>query len=111
SAPDLLQRAALRWIDSTTPERLQVMRLAHANQPVMRRLVDSGRDVRSGFHRVVDLFAGDDATTEYRLFVRMAFDTVSSALLAARGTEAGPDEVIAAARRATIALTRATYVL
>src|SRR3954466_2411853 len=38
-APDLLVRAALRWVDDTTPDRLDLMRLAHANQPLMRRLV------------------------------------------------------------------------
>ncbi|MGJ6968980.1 TetR/AcrR family transcriptional regulator [Streptosporangium sp. G11] len=104
-APGLLRETALRWIDGTTPERLQAMRLAHANQPLVRRLAAGGQDVRSGFDRVVDLFADDGTTTEDRLLIRMAFDTVSAALLAAQGTDAGPDDVIAAARRATLALT------
>lgn len=106
AAPELLQRAALRWVEGATPERLQVIRFAHANQPVMSRLIDS--DIRSAFERVVDLLVDDNATAEDRLFTRMAFDTVSAALLAAQGTDAGPGDVIAAARRATIALTRAT---
>lgn len=106
SPPELLQEAAIRWVESATPERLQLMRLAHANQPLMRRLTDSGQDVRAGFDRVVDLLAGDDATTEDRLSIRMTFDTVSAALLAAQGTDAGPSDVIAAARRATVALSR-----
>jgi AcrR family transcriptional regulator len=100
-APDLLRRAAVRWVDGTTPERIKAMLLAQANQPLMRRLVAQGRDVRSGFDAVVDLLAvnGD------RLYVRMVFDTVGAALLAAKGTDATPAEVIAAARRATLALT------
>ena len=106
AAPDLLRRAALRWVESSTPESLQVMRLAHANQPVIQRLVGSGKDVRSAFDRVFDLLVDEDATAEERLFARMAFDTVGAALLAAQGTEADPDDVISAARRATIALTR-----
>ncbi|WNV89041.1 helix-turn-helix domain-containing protein [Umezawaea sp. Da 62-37] len=104
-APDLLRRAAVRWIDSTTPARIQAMLLAQANQPVMKRLITTGNDVRSGFAPLIDLFAGEGASEEDRLYVRMAFDTVGAALLASRGTSASPEEVIATARRATIALT------
>jgi AcrR family transcriptional regulator len=103
-APDLLVRAALRWVDDTTPDRLDLMRLAHANQPLMRRLVADGEDVRSGFERVIEFFTAADTPTADRLRIRMAFDTVSSALLAAQGTGAGPDDVLAAARSATVAL-------
>jgi hypothetical protein len=81
------------------------MRLAQANQPVMRRLAAGGKDVRAGFDVVIDLLVEDDATELDRLCTRMVFDTVSAALLAARGTAASPADVIAAARRATIALT------
>lgn len=95
-------------MESTTPERLKVIRLAHANQTVIGPLVEGDKDIRSAFERVVDLLVRDDATAEERLLTRMAFDTVSAALLSAQGTDAGPDGVIAAARRATIALTRAT---
>jgi AcrR family transcriptional regulator len=104
AAPDLLRRAALRWIDSTTPERVQAMRLAQANQPLMKRLVAEGGDVRSAFDPVIDLLAGD-GDQAHRVYVRMVFDCVSAALLAARGTEATFDDVVAAARRAVIALT------
>ncbi|GAA4233523.1 AcrR family transcriptional regulator [Streptosporangium album] len=107
-APDLARKAALRWVESTTPERLQTMRLAHANQPIMRRLMDSGKDVRSAFDRVVDLLVGDDASAQDRLLVRMTFDTASAALLAAQGTAVGPSDVIAVALRASLALADAT---
>jgi AcrR family transcriptional regulator len=102
--PDLLQRAALRWVDSTTPQRMQAILLAQAHQPVRRRLVANGLDVRTGFEKVVEHLTGC-APARDRLLARMAFDTVAAALVAARGTGAGSDEVIAAARRATIALT------
>ncbi|HEV7979000.1 TetR/AcrR family transcriptional regulator [Amycolatopsis sp.] len=107
ASPDLLEKAALRWIGSTTPERLRLMRLAHANQPVMKRLAGDGRDVRATFGRVVDLLVAEDATEQDRLLVSMVFDTVSASLLAAQGTGADPDVVIAAARSASIALARA----
>ncbi|MFI7100696.1 TetR/AcrR family transcriptional regulator [Streptomyces sp. NPDC050161] len=105
--PDLPQRAALRWMTDTTTEHLQAMRLAQANQPLMRRLAGEGKDVRSAFDTVVDLLAGEDASTVDRLLIRMTFDTTAAALLAAKGTDAGPDDVIAAARRASRALARA----
>ncbi|AIJ20271.1 MULTISPECIES: TetR/AcrR family transcriptional regulator [Amycolatopsis] len=105
ASPDLLRRAALRWIDGTTSERLDGMRLMHANGPVLRKLLDDGADVRSEFEQVVDLLVPGDATPADRLLVRMAFDTVGAALLAAQRTDASPEDVLAAARRATIALT------
>lgn len=108
--PDLLQRAALRWIESTTPERLQAMRLIHANEPVLRRLVECGQDVRSGFERVIALLCDDDATEQDRLLTRMVFDTVSAALLAAQRTDASPSVVIAAARVAAVALSQRSAV-
>lgn len=107
AAPDLLQQAAARWVDGTTPERLQAIRLAHANQPVIRRFADRGADVRSALDRVVDVLLGEDATPEDRLLTRMAFGTVGAALLAAQGTGAGPGEILSAARRASVALSDA----
>lgn len=103
--PGLIREAALRWVESATPERLQLMRLAHANQPVMRRFAENGNDIRTGFDRVIDLFVDNNATEADRLHVRMVFDTVGAALLAAQGTQASPQDVIAAARQAIIALT------
>jgi AcrR family transcriptional regulator len=106
ASPDLLEKAALRWIGTTTPERLRLMLLAHANQPVMKRLAGDGGDVRATFGRVVDLLVARDATERDRLLVSMVFDTVSASLLAAQGTGAEPAVVIEAARSATIALAR-----
>jgi AcrR family transcriptional regulator len=104
SAPDLLERAAMRWIESTTPQRIQLMRLVHANQPVLRRLLNTGNDVRSAFDQVIDRLVDPSSSTTDRLYARMAFDTVSAAIIAARGTDATPADVIKTARRATTAL-------
>lgn len=105
--PDLLRDAALRWIDGTTPQRLEAMRFAHANRPVMQRLTESGGTMRSAFGRVVDLLVSDDAAEQDRLYARMVFDTAAAALLSAQGTDADTADVIAAARRATLALAAA----
>jgi AcrR family transcriptional regulator len=103
SSPDLLARAVRRWIESTTPQRLQMMRLAHANQPTLRRLV-GGNDVRAAFDKVIDLLVLRGASAEDRLLARMAFDAASAALLAAQGTDATLDEVLAVAWRVGPAL-------
>jgi AcrR family transcriptional regulator len=105
ASDDLLRRAAVRWLDSATPERMQGMRFAQANRPVMQRLAATGADFRAGFDAVVERILGVDAPMAERLRARMAFDTVSAALFAAQGTDAGPDDVLAAARAATLALT------
>ncbi|MCC3774680.1 TetR/AcrR family transcriptional regulator [Streptomyces sp. UNOB3_S3] len=102
--PDLPRRAARRWLDSTTPEHLQAMRLAHANQPLVRRLAADGKDVRTGFDRVIDLLADENASPQDRILLRMSFDTAGAALLAALGTDADPADILAAARRAGRAL-------
>jgi AcrR family transcriptional regulator len=104
--PDLARQAAVRWLEGARPEHLQALRLAQANQPLMRRLVDSGNDVRSGFERVIDLLVEPGTSVQARVVLRMAFDTVGAALLAAQGTSASPEEIIGAARLATVALTR-----
>ncbi|AHI01438.1 hypothetical protein GCM10010174_09610 [Kutzneria viridogrisea] len=101
---DLPRRAVRHWLERVTPEHLQAMRLAHANQPLMRRLASSGRDVRAEFGRVVDLLLGEGAGEQDRLLLRMAFDTASAALLASLGADTAPDVVLAVARKASDAL-------
>jgi AcrR family transcriptional regulator len=102
---DLVRRAALRWIDRATPEQLQGMRFARANQPAMKRLAARGDDIRLGFDTVVNALLPEAASAQDRIFTRMAFDTLGAALFAAEGTAVGYEDVLAAARRATIALT------
>jgi AcrR family transcriptional regulator len=104
--PDLLQRTALRWIDSTTPQRLQGLRFAHANRPIMARLATQQQSsFHDWFHDIVTVALPADASVTDRLIGLMALDTVSAALFAARSSTAQTDEILAAARAATIALT------
>ena len=83
------------------------MRLAQANQPIMRRLAASDQDPRAAFDTVIDLLVDDDAGPQDRLLLRMTFDTASAALLASRGTGVSPDDIIETARRASLALAHA----
>jgi len=105
-SPDLLETAAVRWIRSTTSERLDLMRFMHSNQPLLRRMVDSGQDIRSAFAGVIDRFASRRPDPTDRVLIRMCFDSVSASLLAARGSDQTPATVIAAATRAARALAR-----
>ncbi|ROP72490.1 TetR/AcrR family transcriptional regulator [Curtobacterium sp. PhB115] len=105
AGPDLLRRTALRWVESTGRERVQGMRFAHANRPIMQKLAGEGSDRRSWFDAVVDRVLPDTAPRADRLRAQMAFDTVSAALFAAQGSDASDDEVLEAARAATIMLT------
>jgi AcrR family transcriptional regulator len=105
ATPDLLRRTALRWVDSTGGERVQGMRFAHANGPVMQRLAADGADRRSWFEPVIDRVLPASATMPERLRAQMAFDSVSAALFAAQGTSASDADVVAAAREVTIRLT------
>jgi AcrR family transcriptional regulator len=103
--PDLLRRTALRWVDSTGKERVQGMRFAHANRAIMQKLAADGQNRRAWFDDVVDRVVAAEAPLVDRLLAQMAFDTVSAALFAAQDSEATDDDVLAAARAATIALT------
>lgn len=103
---DLLQRAALHWIDTASEQRIKGMRFAHANTPVMERLAEDDNNLRVWFAPVIDRLVGADASTADRLVAQMAFDSIAAALLAATGTQARDADVLAAARAATIALTR-----
>ncbi|BCJ46328.1 TetR family transcriptional regulator [Actinoplanes ianthinogenes] len=103
--PDLLRRAALRWVESTGRERILGMRFAHANGPTMTRLAAQGGNIRSWFDEVITKILGPDAPMPSRLLARMAFDTVSAALFAAQTQDASEEDVLAAARAATVALT------
>ncbi|GGF14791.1 TetR family transcriptional regulator [Subtercola lobariae] len=105
AGPDLLRRTALRWVESTGIERVQGMRFAHANRAIMQKLAEDGTDRRAWFDAVVNRVLPGEAPMASRLRAQMAFDTVSAALFAAQGTAATDDEVLTAAREATILLT------
>ncbi|MBT2504280.1 TetR/AcrR family transcriptional regulator [Curtobacterium sp. ISL-83] len=102
----LLQRAALRWIDQATPERLDRLRFARANQAELRRLSDGPETIQNGYGRLIDEILGAEASDEDRLYAQLAFDTISATLRLGDLQHSPADTVLAAARRATTALTR-----
>ncbi|CAM5470182.1 hypothetical protein GCM10010329_31270 [Streptomyces spiroverticillatus] len=108
-AADLTRRAVLRWLDGTDGQNLQVLRLAQANQPVVRRLAAQGGDVPGVFDGILVALAGEGASTAALLRLRMAFDTVRTTLLASQGTAASDADILACARRAALALTEPSF--
>ncbi|WP_382306428.1 TetR/AcrR family transcriptional regulator [Herbiconiux sp. UC225_62] len=108
-APDLLERAVLRWVDSFTVDKLRGIRFVTANPAVMRSVsADAGGRIRDGLAGVVEFFAGGDASGPHDptrvVLVRMAFLSINAAVAASAGTGASDDDVVAAAREASLAL-------
>lgn len=105
SSPDLLERTVLRWVDSTSVDKLRGIRFVNANPNLMRSVVSNpGGQIRDSLGAVAELVAGKDADPTRKLLVRMAFLSINSALLAASGTERTDEEIVAAAREMALAL-------
>jgi AcrR family transcriptional regulator len=101
---DLARKAALRWIDHATPQQLQAMKFAGANQPFMQKVGPKGERLRAGFEQVAEALLPKGAKAPDRIRVRMLFDALAAALRAADGTDATPEEILSAARAAASAL-------
>ncbi|MGO4182998.1 TetR/AcrR family transcriptional regulator [Paenibacillus sp. MCAF9] len=104
-SPDLLERTVLRWVDSTSVDKLRGIRFVNANPNLMRSVVSNpGGQIRDSLGAVAELVAGKDADPTRKLLVRMAFLSINSALMAASGTERTDEEIVAAAREMALAL-------
>jgi AcrR family transcriptional regulator len=102
-APDLLERAVLRWVDSTSVDKLRGIRFVNAN-PAMVRGMDAGSaEIRNSLERLAQFLAGDAADPTRLLLVRMALLSINSAVMAAEGTSLSDVEIVAAAREAALA--------
>lgn len=104
-APDLAQRAALRWLNNVSPEQLLGMRFAQANRPLIARLAPDGETVRTSAGRLAELLVPAGASSEDKLYARLAFNALIAALFAAEGTDASDQDIIAVAKRGAVALT------
>lgn len=102
-APDLLARCVLRWIDTYSVEKLRGIRFVNANPTVTRAIAtDSSAVIRDPLEALVAL-VGDAARGVDRVLIRMAFLSINAAAgAAAVGTP--DDEIVAAARRTSVAI-------
>jgi AcrR family transcriptional regulator len=102
--PDLLEQTVLRWVDSTSVEKLRGIRFMMANPTVMRNMRDTSREIIEGLEALAAYVAGAHADGRRLLLVRMAFLSINSAVVAANGTSCTDDEIVSAAREHALAL-------
>jgi hypothetical protein len=104
SGPDLLEQTVLRWVDSTSVEKLRGIRFIMANPTVMWKMGDASREITEGLESLAAYVASEYGDGRRLLLVRMAFLSINSAVMAANGTECTDDEIVSAAREHALAL-------
>jgi AcrR family transcriptional regulator len=102
--PDLLEQAVLRWVDSTSVEKLRGIRFMMANPTVLRNMSSASREIAEGLEALAAYVAGEHASGRRLLLVRMAFLSINSAVVAASGTKCTDDQIVEVAREHAIAL-------
>ena len=100
--PDLLERTVLRWIDTSSVDKLRGIRFLAANPLLLRSTAGSGTLLRDSLGALVAMFTADlDGVREVQ--VRMAFLSINAAVSAA-GTRFADEDVVAAARATALAI-------
>ncbi|WP_431932998.1 TetR/AcrR family transcriptional regulator [Nonomuraea jabiensis] len=103
--PDLRSEFLGRWIDQSARQGLRTMRFAAANHAALRAVMpprQGGPVERIG--RAAQILLGPDAPLTDLLHVRMALLSVHNAVVAAQGTDATDDDILALATRAATLL-------
>ena len=103
-APDLLRRTVLRWVDSSSVDKLRGIRFANANPTTMRRLSRGGAEIGGGLTRIAELAAGEKADATRLLLAKMAFLSINAAVMADPGNQNTDDDIVSAARTMAIAI-------
>ncbi|MEQ4719799.1 helix-turn-helix domain-containing protein [Nonomuraea sp. B19D2] len=103
--PELSAEFLGRWIALSGRQGLRTMRSAAANHAALRTVMP----LRQGgpldrVDRAAQLLLGPDAPLTDRLRVRMALLSVHNAVMAAQGTEATDDDILAIATQAATSL-------
>jgi AcrR family transcriptional regulator len=102
--PALLETAVLRWVDSTSVEKLRGIRFINANPTLMRALRDSSGGIADNLSAVAQLVAGENADPERLLLVRTAFLSINAAVMAAAGTDIPDGDIVQSAHEIARAL-------
>ncbi|KMY50007.1 TetR/AcrR family transcriptional regulator [Peribacillus loiseleuriae] len=100
-ASDLLERTVLRWIETTSVEKLRGIRFVNANPAVMRNM---STGIGENLGAVAELVTGKGSDPTRKLMVRMVFLSINSAVMAAEGTQQSDEEIVAASREMALAL-------
>lgn len=103
--PALLEQTVLRWVDSTSVDKLRGIRFANANVVLLRNIAGgAGPAIRNGLEPLAQLLAGAAATPTRALLIRMALLSINSAVMASAGTDLTDEEIVATARTAALGL-------
>jgi AcrR family transcriptional regulator len=102
--PDLLRRTVLRWVESTSVDKLRGIRFANANPATMRRLSRNSADIGGGLTTLAELAAGENAGATRLLLVKMAFLSINAAVLADPAHQNTDDDIVAAAAAMAMAI-------
>jgi AcrR family transcriptional regulator len=100
--PERMEQAVLRWVETTSIEKLRGIRFVTANPAVLRNL-NSG-SLRETLHALAEDLTTNEVDPRRRLLIRMALLSVNSAVMAANGTDATDEEISAAAKQMALAL-------
>ncbi|WP_223694800.1 TetR/AcrR family transcriptional regulator [Leifsonia poae] len=104
-APDLLERAVLRWIDSFSVDKLRGIRFVNANPRLLGGIDGaSGARIGEGLEGVAAVLTVRESDPRRVLLVRMAFLSINAAVAAAAGTDIPDEVIVVAARDAALAL-------
>jgi AcrR family transcriptional regulator len=101
---DLLRRTVLRWVESSSVDKLRGIRFANANPATMRRLRRNSADIGGGLITLAELAAGENAGATRLLLVKMAFLSINAAVMADPGNQNTDDDIVAAARTMALAI-------
>ena len=102
--PERLRAAVLRWVNSTSVDKLRGIRFINANPTLMSALRASSGQIGDSLETLAQLVAGANAKPTDLLLVRMAFLSINAAVMAANGTDLTDEDIVAAARENALAL-------
>jgi AcrR family transcriptional regulator len=102
AAPDLLERAVLRWVGTYSVEKLRGIRFVNANPALLRTLATGA--IGDNLEGVVSVVAAGESDPRRLLMIRMAFLSINAAAAAANGSGASDEDVVAAARETSLAI-------
>ena len=108
-APELLRQTVLRWVDSSSVDKLRGIRFANANPATMRRVSQNSSGIGGGLTALAELAAGDGADPTRLLLVKMAFLSINAAVMADPGNQARDEDILGAARQQALALLDVLY--
>ncbi|GAA4401112.1 TetR/AcrR family transcriptional regulator [Tsukamurella soli] len=97
-APELLEEAVLRWVESFSPEKLRGIRFLAAN-PLITTKLYGGEEIGAGLSRFADELANllPEKSERGTLLLRMSILSINAAVYAAAGTDISDAGIVDAA--------------